>query len=257
MNSVGTSIAGMVHRIPADNDQMISLLDFSQRGKVFCPSSKIVEYLLTHGVHVSYTPVLGNLYANSEITMKPTGAQFTFGIFGEIRDESVISLIEKVLTKSKNFQGFNFKFVGGYKDVKMIEKLRSLQRKFPESIDLELCRSYKSGLGNGYRVIAVHEYSKALREVNAVLKLQISERYAASAVVQDAYSQGTPVIALENTESGVQITKTTPTLLLKELTSEELHRVKDEILKLKSIGEHVQQSWLNSKLELENLVSTF
>jgi GT2 family glycosyltransferase len=257
MNSVGVSFAGMVHRIPADSDQLSSLRDFSQRAKLFCPSSKIVDELLRCHVKVSFSPVIGNLFASPDLARNSSGETFTFGIFGEVRDEEIFSLIQKVLTYKEVIHTFKFKFVGGYKDDRMIEKLRALREEFPDFIDLELCRSYKPDIDNGYRVIAIHEYARALREVNAVIKLQIVESLAASAVVQDAYSQGTPVIALRNTESGEQVFKVTPTLLLTEFSPGELKRVKDEVLKLKSIGEHVQKSWFANKANLENLVSTF
>jgi glucosyl-dolichyl phosphate glucuronosyltransferase len=242
LQSGSWKIKCILHRIPAHQDELANLRKLSSRATIFVPSKLIQENLETLGIQTSHIPVTGTIWKTVYPRKVVQKSQKTiFGVFGELRDPTLVNQIAQLFEHSKNVsERFEIRIVGGCKDKKIYEKVTSLKRKFPHLLDIS---SLTKTIGQErFEGIHPNVYSEKMLECDYILKIQMREKMVASAVVEDALSLGVPVIALENTEAANQIRDVSPNLIIESLDQilsdkilEETFLVDSEILKIHAL----------------------
>lgn len=231
-------VTGILHRISLQQDMVNNLKKIESTIDIYVPSQTLQEDLKQIGIHVGYVPVVGTISPKSEISLvSPESKKTVFGIFGEIRDISLLSFIEeKIQQLGDNYLDIQIRFVGGCRDHRILQRLKELRRFFGDSIDIT--NVVDTSDAKEFRGISPYDYLQQISACNYVLKFQIEESNVASAVVADSLSLGVPIVALRGTEAARQIEDILPQLIfdrgsncLAELLENDRDIIKRESLK--------------------------
>ena len=95
--------------------------------------------------------------------------------------------------------------MGGCSDKALYSKVLNLASKYPGLVAVGDFHFYDKISGESFKVVDNFRFIKALAASDAVIKIQLSEKYAASAVVADCINHAVPVITMSGSESAGQV----------------------------------------------------
>jgi hypothetical protein len=125
---------------------------------------------------------------------------------GEVREEQLPHILEEFLqVGSGMYQNFQLQIVGGCSDKNLYSKVRNLSSRYPGLVAIDNFYYYNKISGESFKVVDNFHFIKALEASDAVIKIQLSEKYAASAVVADCINFAVPVITISGSESASQV----------------------------------------------------
>jgi glycosyltransferase involved in cell wall biosynthesis len=216
ISGVNAGVEIILHRKPEVENQLKNLKLLSQSAKISVFSEKLYEALKQIDIEPTKLPVVGSFYnPRFQTSSNVLGAPIQLAIFGELRETQLISYLRNQIRQSQDsLKNTIISFNCGTFDSTIYRGLRELKKEFPTIIDTENFMFLKTG--EDYRALAPNVYQALIQKCNFVLKLQFSERMASSAVVHDAFVLGKPVVALRDTEAGLQVEKVTPELVFEE-----------------------------------------
>jgi glycosyltransferase involved in cell wall biosynthesis len=206
-------VTGILHRISTQQEIIDNLRKIESHINIYVPSQTLQEELNEHAISVGFIPVVGTISPKNEIALAArVSEKTTFGIFGEIRDISLLSFIEeKILQLGDSRKNIEIRFVGGCRDYRILQRLKELKSFFNDSIDIS--NVFDTSNAKEFRGISPYDYSQQISVCDFILKFQIEERNVASAVVADSLSLGIPIVALRGTEAARQIQDILPQLI--------------------------------------------
>lgn len=245
-------VTGILHRISPQQDTVTNLKRIESNIDIYVPSQTLLEELSAIGINAGYVPVLGTISPNNEISLvSPISKKTILGIFGEIRDISLLSFIEeKILQLGDSRRHIQIRFVGGCRDYRILNRLKELRCFFGDSFDIT--NVVDTSDAKEFRGISPYDYIKQISACDYILKFQIEESNVASAVVADSLSLGVPIVALRGTEAARQIEEILPQLIFERSSNclAELLEFDKESIKRESLKEWMRLKLREFRLEI-------
>jgi GT2 family glycosyltransferase len=233
LKSINLRIKLGIHRIPKKNE-MVNLQRLSRDFDIFVFSEAVREFLLEHHLKVDLFPVMGSLFNtfhNPNVGIIGSDSKETYLKLlhlGEIRETQTPNYLQKFLQTNVNRQ-VKIKVMGGCTNKSLFKKMLKLASNYPNNLNLDDFYFYNQSSRDSYQVVPDINIIHALRKSHAAIKIQLNEKYAASAVVADCINLGVPVITLSGTESASQVKDLWPYLTIKDLSEQEIDRVLNEL----------------------------
>jgi GT2 family glycosyltransferase len=235
LESFHTKIKLGIHRIPNPNE-FLNLEKLVDSFEVFVFSKSLQESLLSQGIKVDAYPVMGNLFIakpllneSSQSAIIPASSLKLLHL-GEVREEQLPNILELVLeVGSENYRNFGLQIVGGCSDRALYSKILNLTSRYPGLVTIDDFYFYDKIAGESFKVVDNFRFIKALEVSDAVIKIQLSEKYAASAVVADCINLAVPVITISGSESASQVRELWSDFTIKDTSRTEIARVMNRI----------------------------
>ncbi len=235
LKSINLTIKLGIHRIPK-NSEIENLQKLSRDFDIIVFSETLRDFLLEHHLKVGLFPVMGSLlntFHNSNVGIKGTDSKETYlklSHLGEIRETQTPNYLRKFLQTNINRQvKIKVKVIGGCTNKSLFKKMLRLASNYPNNLDIVDFYFYNQSSRDNYKVVSEVKMIQALQSCHAAIKIQLAEKYAASAVVADCINLGVPVITLSGTESASQVKDLWPYLTIKDVSEQEINRVLNEL----------------------------
>jgi hypothetical protein len=200
-----------IHRIPTSNE-FLNLQKLVKRFEVIVFSKSLQQILLSQNVEVAAYPVMGNLFIAKPSPSKqikdskhnPNSLNLLH--LGEVREERLPEILEEFLkVGSEMFENLSLQIIGGCAGKDLHSRILRLSTRYPDVAITNDFHLYNKIAGESFKVVDNFHITKALEKSNAVIKIQLSEKYAASAVVADCINLAVPVITISGSESASQV----------------------------------------------------